>query len=344
MNRKIVCSFIAAALIVGSAMPITAQAAEVDVEESEAAAKGTILFDPSGWNDVTEIKDVLFYIWDETDGKFATNKGWTDQNTWGSRNKLSGTKRNDGLYESYEFELPEGHEVSLIVYNSKTSEQTLDCKLTKAVFGDTASLQTKKVANPYYTPGDTYGRYWYTLGFKKSGVKSAVPKQTVFSSSRVAMVDNAYSGWTELEKIELPKTLQGIGTNAFASCSKLKDVYFTGTQEQWKNIAIASGNTNLTSARIHFNSTLPEEGTSDPEPLSLCIFGDMDADKTITSADALTILRASAGMTTLTETQKSLGDIDKDGSMTSADALSVLRASVGLSSNSKIGQAVWIGL
>lgn len=36
-------------------------------------------------------------------------------------------------------------------------------------------------------------------------------------------------------------------------CSSLKDVYYTGTEEEWNNISIESGNDYLKNATIHYN-------------------------------------------------------------------------------------------
>ena len=58
--------------------------------------------------------------------------------------------------------------------------------------------------------------------------------------------------------------------------------------------------------------------------------GDMDDDGTLTSGDALTVLRNSVGLQTLDAAKLILADMDGDGTITSADALTVLRKSVGL--------------
>ena len=68
------------------------------------------------------------------------------------------------------------------------------------------------------------------------------------------------------------------------------------------------------------------------------IYGDVDGDGKITSADSLMILRASVNLVTLTAEQKKLADVDEDNSITSADALEVLRTSVKLATTSKAGQ------
>ena len=50
-----------------------------------------------------------------------------------------------------------------------------------------------------------------------------------------------------------------IGNYAFESCSSLKDVYYSGTQEQWNAINFSYGNDNLLNATIHYQSTGPED-------------------------------------------------------------------------------------
>ncbi|MCL2697639.1 MAG: dockerin type I repeat-containing protein [Oscillospiraceae bacterium] len=61
-------------------------------------------------------------------------------------------------------------------------------------------------------------------------------------------------------------------------------------------------------------------------PLSTCAF----ASEGFSTADALTVLRASAGLVELTEEQKAKYDMNGDGTITSADALAILRVAAGL--------------
>ena len=83
-----------------------------------------------------------------------------------------------------------------------------------------------------------------------------------------------------------------------------------------------------------------EEYTDSKTKDPLGLLGDVDGDGNITSADALTILRASVGLSSLSPEQTKLADVDGDGNVTSADALLVLRHSVGLSSNENIGKPI----
>ena len=68
---------------------------------------------------------------------------------------------------------------------------------------------------------------------------------------------DAFYFCSSLTSIEIPDSVTSIGTCAFEWCSSLKDVYYTGTEEQWKKISIGSYNRCLTSATIHYNSYMP---------------------------------------------------------------------------------------
>ncbi|MBQ7581103.1 MAG: leucine-rich repeat protein [Clostridia bacterium] len=61
-----------------------------------------------------------------------------------------------------------------------------------------------------------------------------------------------FSGCTSMSYIMIPETTTSIGSSAFSGCSSLKDVYYSGSQEQWKNISIGSYNSSLTNATIHY--------------------------------------------------------------------------------------------
>lgn len=69
----------------------------------------------------------------------------------------------------------------------------------------------------------------------------------------------------------------------------------------------------------------------DPIPQQVGTYGDLDGDSTVTSADALYVLRISVGLESETSENKKLADVDSDGEVNSADALNILRFSVGMS-------------
>ena len=71
--------------------------------------------------------------------------------------------------------------------------------------------------------------------------------------------DGTFQGCSDLAKIKIPKSVTSIGRYAFYSCYDLKDIYFSGTEEEWKNISIDSTNTSkIENCNIHFEqNTIP---------------------------------------------------------------------------------------
>ena len=73
----------------------------------------------------------------------------------------------------------------------------------------------------------------------------------------------AFDGCTSLTRAAIPNSVTSIGNSAFY-CYRLKDVYFTGTEEEWKAIDIVSGIPST--AVIHYNSNglIPSEAVPVP--------------------------------------------------------------------------------
>lgn len=64
---------------------------------------------------------------------------------------------------------------------------------------------------------------------------------------------------TQFEKITLPKSLKLIKEDCFKGCTKLKEIYYEGTEEEFANIVIESGNEVLLSAKIFYFSPVEKE-------------------------------------------------------------------------------------
>ena len=81
----------------------------------------------------------------------------------------------------------------------------------------------------------------------------------------VAVVgNNAFEGALALNKVAIPESVTEIGEGAFRSCSKLTDVYYAGTQAQWDDVLIKSGNNSLLGATLHLGDD--PAPTPAPEP------------------------------------------------------------------------------
>lgn len=70
--------------------------------------------------------------------------------------------------------------------------------------------------------------------------------------------DSAFRYCKNLVSVTLPRSIREIRNNAFLECSSLTDIYYGGSRDDWKKIAIGKDNKKLTSlfggAKIHYNS------------------------------------------------------------------------------------------
>ena len=84
-------------------------------------------------------------------------------------------------------------------------------------------------------------------------------ESVVIGDSVTSIGGGAFAYCSSLESVVIPDSVESIGSSAFNRCSSLRDVYYTGTEEEWKQISIDSyGNSYLTSATKHYNY-VPEE-------------------------------------------------------------------------------------
>lgn len=150
MSKKIISIFMALVLALSMSV-VAASAAETEEEATGAEVQvetsgdsGKIYFEDP-WNS----SQIYFYIWDSTSGLFAGSNGWTDVNPWGLR-ATRGTKveGEENLWESYEFDIPDGHNVFVIFHDTTIGVQTYDCVLTSNAFGDTAYVTGNTFENP----------------------------------------------------------------------------------------------------------------------------------------------------------------------------------------------------
>lgn len=63
---------------------------------------------------------------------------------------------------------------------------------------------------------------------------------------------------TCLKRVSIPRSLAGVAANAFEKCTNITEVFYEGSESEWENLPISSGNDPLKNAQVYFNSTLDD--------------------------------------------------------------------------------------
>ena len=65
----------------------------------------------------------------------------------------------------------------------------------------------------------------------------------------------SFNNCTKLTSVTIPDSVTSIGVEAFYGSKNLRDIYFSGSKEQWEKISIDTYNEPLINAAIHYNSS-----------------------------------------------------------------------------------------
>lgn len=103
------------------------------------------------------------------------------------------------------------------------------------------------------TSTDNRGREKSVVSFKDDAFKGNVTITDVALNSNVTHIpEEGFMGCRNLECITIPKTIHKIYKDTFKGCNSLTDVYYEGTEEEWKRIRIVSSE-----RIIQFGSCIP---------------------------------------------------------------------------------------
>lgn len=81
------------------------------------------------------------------------------------------------------------------------------------------------------------------IGFSKCVFKRNIHvTDIILQNNIVQLPDEAFSGCTSLERITIPRAVKRIGLEVFKDCKNLKDIYFEGSEEEWKAVDIVYKN------------------------------------------------------------------------------------------------------
>ena len=129
--------------------------------------------------------------------------------------------------------------------------------ITKSVTGVSASafigcndlkhITVDPMNSVYYSEGDC-------LILRQKNILVRGTYESIIPENITAISIDAFRGCTKLKSIYIPSSVIKIDAHAFFEASSLTDVYYGGSEEQWKQIVISIDNNKLTSANIHYNA------------------------------------------------------------------------------------------
>ena len=80
-------------------------------------------------------------------------------------------------------------------------------------------------------------------------------KRIVITEGITRIGEKVFRFFPNLTEVMIPTSVTEISNSAFRTCDSITDVYYSGTEEQWKTIVVGSNNESIIGANIHYNST-----------------------------------------------------------------------------------------
>ncbi len=84
--------------------------------------------------------------------------------------------------------------------------------------------------------------------------------------------ENAFNECVDIVTLNIPKSLKKVGEYAFYCCEELRDIYYSGTKEDWEKIVVAEHNEWFKNANVHFESKFEEYTPAIPDETSSAEF------------------------------------------------------------------------
>lgn len=181
-----------------------------------------------------------------------------------------------------------------------------------SAFQGCASLEAIRVntQNPNYR-SDGAGVLYNKNGYKLLQAPAALSGEYRICTDTNEIALNAFSDCSRMTGLVIPENVSVVGNSAFANCTGLKDVYYTGSQELWGEMIVGGNNDAITKASVQFGAVTP-------------IVGDVDGWLGITEDDAIYVLEHVL-MPDLFPVEQT-ADYDGNGQVNEDDALYLLMA------------------
>ena len=145
-------------------------------------------------------------------------------------------------------------------------------------------------------------------------------EKITFAGSISSIGNNTFAGMSSISSIVIPKTVEAIGEKVFDDCTKLTDVGFEGSKDEWKDVSVDRSSQAVLRS-MKFDIDLPAN-------MIEVLIGDSNCDGKISKADGMLLARYIAGWEGITLDVDS-ADINRDGQISKADGMILARYIAG---------------
>lgn len=185
------------------------------------------------------------------------------------QNAFSGCTALDTVY--YSGKLNQWGQLTVAAGNQALTNANLLYEGHYAVSGTYCTgVAWKLDANGTLTISGTGKMVDYTGGAVIETWQDADVKKVIIQQGITEIGEGVFSRCTNLEEVTVSSSVTEIGTDAFSGCAALTTIRYSGKQEQWNAITIASGNEALTQAKLLLTSYAITykniDGATNPNP------------------------------------------------------------------------------
>lgn len=133
------------------------------------------------------------------------------------------------------------------------------------VIGSGAFSDCRNLANVYITDLDA----WFQIEFAREDaspfyyaknlyLNGALVESLEIPGSVSVIQAGLFRSAACLKRVSIPRSLAGVAANAFENCTNITEVFYEGSESEWANLPISSGNDPLKNAQVYFGSTLDD--------------------------------------------------------------------------------------
>lgn len=151
-------------------------------------------------------------------------------------------------------ELP-ANKADVYVFSTDGTDPVIELEITKDNFSDIGyeSSNADLIIPDMFEGKD--GRYYRVISiFDYTFAEEKNIRRIVLPQSLKSIKEGAFQGCSALSSVYISKNTTEIGSQSFNHCDNLKDIFYGGSEEDWKKMGIGSFNEGLLNAEIHYNA------------------------------------------------------------------------------------------